>query len=102
MTNFFSKKSNNFETITLDENNTVISDNQKIADIFKGYFDTIVPKSGLRIPKDVIVVNNGIEDTVLKAVHKYQRHPGIFAIKEKYKTLNFSFSNLSLSNLQNE
>ena len=48
--------------------------------------------------KDVIATN-GIEDLVLKAVQKYQRHPSIFAIKEKYKDLNFSFSSLSLSNL---
>ena len=51
--------------------------------------------------KDVIATN-GIEDLVLKAVQKYQRHPSIFAIKEKYKDLNFSFSSVSLSNLRNE
>ena len=48
--------------------------------------------------KDVIATN-GIEDLVLEAVQKYQRHPSIFAIKEKYKDLNFSFSSVSLSNL---
>ena len=48
--NFFSDKSNNFETITLVKNNLVISDNQKIANIFIKYSDTIVPKLGLAIP----------------------------------------------------
>ena len=34
--------------------------------------------------------------------HKYQGHPSTLAVKEKYKDLNFSFSSISLSNLQNE
>ena len=52
MKNFFFNKSNNYETITLVENNMVISDNQKIADNFIEYFDIIIPKLGLAIPKD--------------------------------------------------
>ena len=80
----------------------VISDDQKIDDIFIEYFDTIVPKLGLAIVKNVIFATNGIEDLVLKAAHKYQRHPSIIAIKEKYKDLNFYFSSVSLSNLQKE
>ena len=81
--NFFSHKSNNFETITLVENNMVISDDQKKVDIFIVYFDTVVPKLGLPIPKDVIFATNGIEDPVLKAVHKYQRHPVAYLQSKK-------------------
>ena len=80
----------------------VISDDRKISDIFIEYFNTIVPKLRLAIPKDVIFATNGIEDPVLKAVHKNQRHPSILAIKEKYNGLSFSFSSVSLSNLQNK
>ena len=54
---FFPDKSNNFETITLVENNMIISDNQKITDPFIEYIDTMVPKLGLAIPKDVIATN---------------------------------------------
>ena len=96
MKNIFSNKSNKFETITLVENNVIISNDQKIADIFIKYFDAIAPKLGLAIPKDVIFAANGMEDHVLKAAHKYQRHPSIFAIKEKHKDLNFSFCSVSL------
>ena len=85
MKNFFSDKSNNFEAITLVENNVVISDDQKIVDIFIEYFDTIVPKLGLAIPKDATFAINGFEEPVLKALHKYQRRPSILALKEKYK-----------------
>ena len=63
----------------------VISDDQKIACILIQYFDTILPKLGLRIPKDVIVVTISIEDPVLKAFNKYQRHPSILKIREKYR-----------------
>ena len=43
-----------------------------------------------------------LEEPFLKAVHKYQKHPCILAIKKKYKELNFYFSIVSSSNLQNE
>ena len=56
----------------------------------------------MAISKGVIVATNGIEDPVLKAVHKYLRHPNIHAVREKYKDLNFSFSSVSLLNLQKE
>ena len=76
------------------ENNMVISDDQKIADIFIEYFDVIVPKLGLAIPKNAIFAINGFEE--LKALYKYQRCPSILALKEKYK------DQLSLYNLQSE
>ena len=76
------------------ENNMVISDDQKIADVFIEYFDVIVPKLGLAIPKNAIFAINGFEE--LKALYKYQRCPSILALKEKYK------DQLSLSNLQSE
>lgn len=62
-----------------------------MADIFLEYFATIVPKLGLAIPKYVIVATNRIKSLVLKAMHKYHRHPSMPAIKEKYKNLDFSF-----------
>ena len=49
------------------------------------------------LPHDLLIVK-----PVLKAAHKHQRHPSEFAVAEKYKDLNFSFSRVSLSNLQNE
>ena len=51
---------------------------------------------------DVMFDTNGIQNPVRKAMHKYQSHPGILAIKEKYKDMNFSFSIVSLPNLENE
>ena len=42
-----------------------------------------MPKLGLALPKDVIVATDDIEDTSLKAMIKYYRHPSILAIKEK-------------------
>ena len=46
--------------------------------------------------------NSIIQTLVLTAAHKYQRHPSILTIKEKYKNMNFYFSSVSLSSLQNE
>lgn len=61
-----------------------------------------MPQLGLAIPNGVIFATNGIEDPVFKAVHKYQKHPSILAIKEKYKDLNVCFSCVNFSNLQDE
>ena len=74
----------------------VISGNQKIADIFIECLGSLVPKVGLAIPKNVVFATNGIEDPVLRAVHKYQSYSSILAIKEKYKDLNFTFSRIIL------
>ena len=73
----------------------VISGNQKIADIFIECLGSLVPKVGLAIPKNVVFATNGIEDPILRAVHKYQSYSSILAIKEKYKDLNFTFSRIS-------
>lgn len=42
---FFSNKSSKFKTITLIESNMVISDDQKIANVFIECVDTIVPNT---------------------------------------------------------
>ena len=57
-----------------------------------------MPKLGLALPKDVIVATDDIEDTGLKAMIKYYRHPSILAIKEKEKYLKLSFFSVSLYN----
>ena len=80
----------------------VISNNQKIANNVIKYFDTILPKLGSKIPKDIILASNYIEELVLKALHKIQRHPSILAFKKSYKALNIYFSSARLSSLQNE
>ena len=60
--NFFSEKSNKFETTVLVKITIVISEDQKIANIFIEYFDIIVPKLGLavEIPTKVLKENMDI------------------------------------------
>ena len=62
----------------------------------------IVGRSHRWYIKDVIYATSGIEDHVLNVVHKYQIHPSILGIKEKYKDLYSLFSSVSLSNSKNE
>ena len=60
--NFFSEKSNKFETTVLVKITIVISEDQIIANIFIEYFDIIVPKLGLavEIPTKVLKENMDI------------------------------------------
>ena len=84
---------------TLVKNNIIISDVQKFSlSISILYYQNL----GLVILKNVISATNGIEEPGLRACHKYQRHPSIIAIKEKYKDLNFSFSRVNLPILHND
>ena len=64
--NFLSHKSSNFEKIVMVENDMVISEDQKIADIFIECSDTnCSTKIRLTTPKDIISAKNNIENFVL-------------------------------------
>ena len=83
---FFPDKSNNLETITLVENNMIISDNQKITDPFIEYIDTMVPKLGLAIPKDVIATNGMKEKNSIFLNDAFQSYYDLFQV-EKYHSI---------------
>ena len=46
----FYDKSNNFDSITLIENNRIVSDEVKAINMFNGYFSNLVENLKLQIP----------------------------------------------------
>ena len=50
----FSDKSNNFESITLVENDSIVSDDNEVANIFNEDFSNLVEDLNLNIPENLI------------------------------------------------
>ena len=80
----FSNKSKASNKIT-SENEKLITNDQKCAEVFNNYFNSIVEE--LNIPIDQNLLNDAslFDDPIIAAAHKYKRHPGILKIKEKFK-----------------
>ena len=79
----FSNKSKASNKITLSENEKLISNDQKSAEVFNNYFNSIVEE--LNIPIDQNLLNDAslFDDLIIAAIHKYKRHPSILKIKEQ-------------------
>ena len=76
----------------LSENEKLIINDQKCAEIFNNYFDSIAKE--LKIPIDQILLNDAstFDNLIIAAVHNYKRHQNILKIKEKVKKYElFSF-----------
>ena len=92
----FSSKSKASNKITLSENEKLIINDQKCAEMFNNYFDSIAKE--LKIPTDLILLNDEstFDDLIIAAVHNYKRHQNILKIKEKVKKYElFSFYNVN-------
>ena len=50
----FSNKSNNFESITLVENDSIVSDDNEVANIFNEDFSNPVEDLNLNIPENLV------------------------------------------------
>ena len=82
---FGTNKSKASNTITLSENEKLIINDQKCAEVFNNYFNSIVKE--LNIPIDQNLLNDAylFDDPIIAVAHKYKRHPSILKIKEKVK-----------------
>ena len=50
----FSDRSNNFESITLVENDNIVSDDNEVANIFNEDFSNLVEDLNLNIPENLV------------------------------------------------
>ena len=79
----FSNKSKASNKITLSENEKLITNDQKCAEVFNNYFNSIVEE--LNIPIDQNLLNDAslFDDPIIAAVRKYKRHSSILKIKDR-------------------
>ena len=77
----FSEKSYSKESISLINKDGLITKNEDLARTFNTFFSNIVNKLGIEhVPDDESNLFN-IDDPILKAIAKYENHPGILRIK---------------------
>ena len=98
----FSNKSNNFESITLVENDSIVSDDNEVANIFNEDFSNLVEDLNLNIPENLVNDYEKGEDPISSAILKYQTHSSITAIKTIHLLNKFSFKNASINGIIKE
>ena len=93
---FLSDKTMVDDKITLLENDEIITDDLKIAETFNNFFSETVPNLNITTNSEILTDTSLIDDPVLKAIKKYEKHPSIKMIKEKMeqsKTFTFKKPN---------
>ena len=102
MKSSFSDKCNNFENITLVENNRIISDDKELASTFNNYFSNVIDNLNLKVPENLLIFSSDKEDPISNIIIKYQNHPSILAIKEKLVVSKFSFKKVSIEEISKQ
>ena len=100
----FSEKYFNRENVTLDENNEIIEDDAKIAEIFNIFFSNAIKDLNIEFDQNILNNVEHIEDPIFKAIKKYERHPSIRKINESnlHAIESFNFETITEHNILNE
>ena len=96
----FSDKSNNFESITLVQNASIVSDENEVANIFDEYFGNLAEDLNLHVPENLVNHYCKGEDPISSAILKYQNYSSITATKRIDLLNKFSFRNSSISDIK--
>ena len=82
---FLSEKMSGMDKTHWIENNELIKNDLKTAEVLNNFFSNIVQNLNIaRYTSEESFVDN-ISDPTLKAIVKYRNHPSIIAIRKKYK-----------------
>ena len=73
----FSEKIQASSKINLLENEVLVTDDRKVADISTEYFIDITEALGIPEPKDILIPIDGLCDPVETAIKKYSSHPSM-------------------------
>ena len=102
----FSNKVRSNDYITLNENDLLIRNEYKIANIFNTFFVNIVPNLGIEIDQQYLSNVFNISDPVEKAIKKYQKHPSISIINKMVSSVeneaSFSFTCVTIDDISKE
>ena len=102
----YSNKVRSNDYITLNENDLLIRNEYKIANIFNTFFVNIVPNLGIEIDQQYLSNVSNISDPVEKAIKKYQKHPSISIINKMVSSVeneaSFSFTCVTVDDILKE
>ena len=97
---FSDKKTSNIN-INLVENNDVISDDNKIDDCFKNFFENTVKTLNIDMDPNILSKSSH-EDMILYNIEKFKKHPSIIKIKEVTNLgRTFTFNFITLDTMDN-
>ena len=100
---YLSNKNISNSKITLVENDTILTEDKKVAKELNDFFSTIVMNLGISRPNDFDPLSENIRDKTIQAIVKYRDHPSIVAIRNKCnRTPYFIFPNISAEEITKE
>ena len=100
---YLSNKNISNSKITLVENDTILTEDKKVAKELNDFFSTIVMNLGISRPNDFDPLSVNIRDKTIQAIVKYRDHPSIVAIRNKCnRTPDFIFPNVSAEEITKE
>ena len=99
----FSGRVQTSSSVTLLENDKVVSDDRAVADIFNDYFVNITGSLDIADADSNLLSTDGIDDPVDIAVRKYSLHPSIKRIQETFNHSQiFEFTPVSVVDVNNQ
>ena len=105
----FSEKAASAESITLIENNKIVSVDQEVAEIFNSYFSNAVKSLNIEnyehfsFDEYFLCKEKENEDLIFRAIEKYKDHPSIQKIKENVpQNASFSFKSTDIKTVIKE
>ena len=102
----FSNKVRSSIYITLNEDEKLIKNEYQITNIFKTFFNEIVPNLGTKVDEGYLCNASNISDPIEKAMQKYKNHPSISIIKKMVTTVDknnkFSFEPITADNISQQ
>ena len=99
---FFTDKGPKNQNITLVENNCIISNDQEVSESLNKFFTSAVNSLNISENKYLLTDTRELIDPVEIAFKKIESHPSVFNIKDNIKASHFSFSEIVLSDIENE
>ena len=102
----FSNKVRSNTYITLNEDEKLIKNEYQITNIFKTFFNEIVPNLDTKVDEGYLCNASNISDPIEKAIQKYKNHPSISIIKKMVSTVDknnkFSFEPITADNISQQ
>ena len=97
-----SQKNARSNKITLVEDNSILENDDKIAETFNNFFTSAVSNLNIPLFVDPSMEIDHIEDPILRIIEQYKNNPSIVAINENNLAKQFSFKYIPKSDVERE
>ena len=98
----FTEKNARSNKITLVEDNSILENNDKIAETFNNFLTSAVSNLNILLFVDPSVEIDNIEDPILRIIEQYKNHPSLVAINEKNLNKQFAFEYIPKQEIKKE